>query len=163
MTVLAAAAADPSPGWGKLLALLGAGLLCWAFTVAHGRWKAAKEQSPTAGPLAVEGIKPQVSDGVDPVDPGGDPVVREWGRIDYADGSARVVLPARKPQVNGSPVGPDPVSAVVDLDTWVASRLGRQRPADIIREAKRQFRRSEATVKRSIRRVRTSGTSKEAS
>lgn len=65
-----------------------------------------------------------------------------------------------KPQVtgHGDPIG-DPLPAapgraVKDLDVYVAGRVDKARPAQIIREARRQFGKSEATVKRALRRVR---------
>jgi hypothetical protein len=48
------------------------------------------------------------------------------------------------------------VQQPADLDTWVAGQVAtRRRPVDIINEARTRFRRSPATVKRSIRRART--------
>lgn len=141
-----AASAQPDRGWGNVTALIGAALAFWLFTHLYGRWKKAPEISPTVAELpAGEGIKPQLTTGVDPVDPAGDPAGREWGAVDYSGGVQRVAVPPRTPVQRPA----------ADLDTWVDEQVGRSRPVDIINEARRRFGRSPATVKRAIKRART--------
>lgn len=140
-----AAAAQPDQGWGNVSALIGAALAFWLFTALYRRWKAAPDTSPTTGgPLAVEGIKPQLTGGGDPFDPADEPAGQEWGAIDRSVGVQRVTVPPRTP-----------VRQAADLDTWVDQQVGQSRPVDIIAEARRRFGKSPATVKRAIKRVRT--------
>lgn len=126
MIVLAAAHAEPSAGWGKLSALIVAGLVFWALTAMYERWQSMRSgSSPTATATALGGVKPQVNDPLDPLDPPGG-----------------VVVPAA-------------ASAPATLDTWVAARVGREPNKRIIRAAARRFGRSESTAKRALRRVRS--------
>lgn len=68
MTVLAAAA-EPNVGWGKLVALLVAAGLFWIGATIHQRWMVMRGQpdSPTAGGVPLEGVKPQVTGPSDPI------------------------------------------------------------------------------------------------
>lgn len=70
MTILAAtAAAEPNAGWGKLLGLLTAIALFTLGTTVHKRWLAVKDEplSPPGEGVALDGVKPQVGAGSDPV------------------------------------------------------------------------------------------------
>lgn len=59
IAVLAATAAEPDAGWGKLLGLLAGGLVFWLITAAAERWQ--KPLPPTDDPVALGGAKPQVT------------------------------------------------------------------------------------------------------
>lgn len=66
ITLAAATAAQPDAGWGRLVALLVAGLVFWAGAAAHQRFKQTRDNpSPTALGSGVSGVKPQVSAGPD--------------------------------------------------------------------------------------------------
>lgn len=69
MTVLAAATAEPNAGWGKLLALVIAAGVFWIGKTIYERWMSVPgdPHSPTDGAVALEGVKPQVTDPADPV------------------------------------------------------------------------------------------------
>jgi hypothetical protein len=56
-----------NPGWGKLIALVLAGLLFWGFTSAHARMGKLQNEphSPTDMDTPAGGVKPQVSDTAD--------------------------------------------------------------------------------------------------
>lgn len=71
-TVLAATAAEPDAGWGKVSALIVAGLVAWGVTSAHQRWTADKKGLPSSPSAPTpSGVNPQVSAGSDPTsDPG---------------------------------------------------------------------------------------------
>ncbi len=60
---LAATSADaPDAGWGRLVALIVAGLLFWAGSTAHQRWKETRESpSPAALESGAVSAKPQVA------------------------------------------------------------------------------------------------------
>lgn len=67
-----------------------------------------------------------------------------------------------KPQVSGDSDSNDSTRAVVvrsspGLDEFVAARVGRQQPTQIVREAKRLFGKSEASIWRAIRKARGGG------
>jgi hypothetical protein len=64
--ILAAAAADPQYGWGKLVALLVAVALFWLGSQAHQRWLSTRpDHSPTGQPEVSSGVKPQINSGSD--------------------------------------------------------------------------------------------------
>lgn len=145
-----AATAEPQRGWGNITALIGAAAAFWLFTYLWGRWRGAPALSPTAPELpAGGGVNPQITAGVDPSDPADDPSRPALGATVAHAGTNRVAVPP----------APRPTPAAghgADLDTWVAGQVATsRRPVEIISEARTRFRRSEATVKRSIRRART--------
>lgn len=123
--ILAAASAEPPAGWGKLIGLLVAGAVFWAFTGVHKRWLSTRANpSPTGSQKAVEGVNPQVKAPGDPIDPSKAVVVRKG----------------------------------LDLDVFVGDRLARnERTSQIMRDARRAYRVSESTIKRSLRRARGGG------
>ncbi len=145
-----AATAEPQRGWGNVTALIGAAVVFWLFTVGYRRWKQAPESSPTTVALpAGDGIKPQLSAGVDPSDPADDPSRPALDATPAGAGTNRVAVPPAP--------RPAPAAAVGnDLDSWVKGQVvAQRRPVDIIREAGTRFGRSQATVKRAIKKART--------
>ncbi|GLH97329.1 hypothetical protein Pa4123_26040 [Phytohabitans aurantiacus] len=117
------------------------------------RWWVASGRSlpsPRGQGSRVGRVNPQVSKGSDPTDPSDDPTAEEdvaeydWGSVSGRGNKVEVVLRrAGEPAPSGQ-----------DLDGWVAQQLGKLRPAEIIREARRRFGASESTVKRRMRRAR---------
>jgi hypothetical protein len=91
-------------------------------------------------------------------------VYKRWKSVDSpspTDGPKALDGVKSQATAGGDPVDPTKVVAVrkgAQLEEFVGVRLAnRDRPAQIIREAKRLHRVSEATVKRAIRRVRGGG------
>lgn len=125
---------SPSPRWGVRV---------WAWLRAHTRRDPDPDPEPDPPILTQE---------------------HEWGAIDYTESqgrrqvvrekrptAARLVVPPAKPTPARKP-GPPPPTA---LDNWVSESLRKgARYADVLREGRRLFGVSEATVKRSIRRAR---------
>jgi hypothetical protein len=146
------AAAEQPAGWGRFLGLLAAvAIFCIGVRV-HRWWVASGRTlpSPKGRGSRVGRVKPQVSKGSDPNDPSDDPPAEEdvaeydWGSVSGRGNKVEVVLRrAGEPAPSGQ-----------DLDGWVAQQLGKLRPAEIIREARRRFGASESTVKRRMRRAR---------
>lgn len=121
MPIVVAAPAEPSAGWGRLVALMVTAALFYAFTQIHKRWKASRENpSPTDDRKAVTTVKSQV-------------------RADSDSGDSTKVVAAR---------------SATNIDTFVAERIGRLTPSQIVREARRRLGTSEASVWRALRRAR---------
>lgn len=131
---LAAQTADTQQGWGRLAGLVVAGLVFWAGTVAHTRWKTTRDPaSPTTNPapMAVKAVKAQVT-------------------VDR-DSAGSVKTVAVRP-------GGPPASTRPTLDDWVAARVGRVAASQIVRDARRVFGASESSVYRAMRRTKAGDT-----
>lgn len=155
---------EPDAGWGKLLAMLGVFGLFWLVSAMHGRYKRLHAADATAAATAgeVEGVNSRSGDPFDTGDPALGTVEKGWGAVDYPDGQHRVALapvPAAPPQAVGTVVPiRKPAAVKPKLDDVVAAELAdNKRPVDVIRTMRRRFGKSEATVKRAIRRVREGG------
>jgi hypothetical protein len=131
MTDTLAAATHQYPnGWGGPIAILIPFLVLWAATTGHRRWQEARQgdANPSAEQKTLEAAKPQITDGSGSDDSG------------PADGGGEVV-PLRQTQ----------------LKQYVAERVDKQNTAQIVKDARRQFKVSERTVYRIIDKVRNGG------
>lgn len=147
-----ATASEPPAGWGRLVGLLIAiglfllGVRIHRELVARGY---LKPHSPTGGGSKGQRVKPQVTAGSGSDDPTSDPEPEEevseytWGKV--SGSGQRVEVTIKRPGEKGE-----------GLEAWIADRLG-WRTRDIITSARAQWRVSESTVKRALRRVRKAG------
>lgn len=110
------------------LALVLTLLVFWVGVKVHKWWEA--NHSPTDGPKPIGGVKPQVGDGLTPVDP----------TSGAAAGKRKTIL------------RPDAA-----MNTWLSEHGGARRTNELIREAARRFGVSVSTVKRRLRRLREGG------
>lgn len=165
VAVFAAQAADsvPDDTW-QMWAMLGVFGLFWLVSTMHGRYKRLHGVDATTPAAAgeIEGVNSRSGDPFDTGDLALGTVEKGWGAVDYPDGQHRVALapvPAAPPQAVGTVV---PIRKAATpkpkLDDVVAAELAdNKRPVDVIRTVRRRFGKSEATVKRAIKRVREGG------
>lgn len=131
-----AAAAEPHTGWGHPLALILTTLAFWAFTVGFKRYKQLRgtpsgTPSPASAAVTVTAVKPQLTATVD---------------SENTPGGVSTAVVVRTP-----PAADEKTSAI---DEFVALRLGKKTPTQIVREAKHVLKVSDATAWRAIRRAR---------
>lgn len=130
METLAAAASQYPNGWGGPIALILPFLLYWAATTGYSRLKEARQggPSPVEDPKPLETVKPQVTADSDSADSA------------PADGRGEVVPLRSKP-----------------IEEFIAERVDRQNPTQIVQEAIRRFKVSESTAWRLLKKVRDGG------
>lgn len=136
------------------LALLAAWVVFALWARAWHVYRRLADHSPTGVvPLSVW-VKALVRGGPDPApDPDPEPSAG-YRLIDDEDSPRTAVAWERSPEPE--PAAPAPASAPSRLQRWVGASLDRgARPADIITQGRRLFGRSESTMKREIRRVRS--------
>ncbi|WKU03766.1 hypothetical protein [Micromonospora sp. HUAS LYJ1] len=158
-TVLLAAAADePTRGWGGPIALGIVGVIYVTAVTLHDRWL-RRDPSPTEGGDPDTGVNAQVSAVSDTDDTTRD--TGWWGRIVEVDGR-RVRAGERKPapadpevDVDLDDVAEDEPEEQETVEEVIGTMLDRGHGyADIVRTIQEEFDISEATAKRRIRDVR---------
>ncbi len=130
ITTVAAHASQYPNGWGGPIAIVIPFLLLWAATTGYSRLKEARQESasPDGEAKSLETVKPQVSADSDSADSAA------------ANGGGEVVPLRTKP-----------------LEDFIAERVDRQNPTQIVQEATRRFGVSESTAWRLLRKLRGGG------
>jgi hypothetical protein len=121
-----AAAPQPTEGWGKLTGLLIAAAVGWLFVKGHQRWQQLHPTSSTEPPADTPGgVKPQVTACSDPTS---DPTPGQGSGQGWEEATP--------------------------LSQWARDRVGRGDYRATVRAGMIKFKKSEATIKRALRRYK---------